>query len=529
MGLGLNLDKNKWFEVAVEEWVARPESDITEITYLAMLFYRRDLRSRSVESHELPQLECQGSRQPEAVQILTPVDQVGLSGGLALLWKEGFNVQIKSFSSSHIDSIVVDSRGNCWRFNGFYSSLKYGERQHSWTLLRHLSELFNLPWLCCRDFNEISMASEKKRGNDKPYSLLSAFRDFLNLCEFRDLGFIGSPFTWWNKRDGINAIFEILDHGLGTSSWCNLFPSNSVCHLSYWGSDHRPLLIEFGSLSQTRHSNGPSRSRRFHMEEMWIKFQDCEDIISSSWKESSKASEMKDIQEKINTCALNLSRWSHQKFGGNVKDCLMLKNCLKAYEAASGQSCVAFNLALDSTIRIRDWNSALVRNSFLPDDANLILNLPQLSLNRDDTLCWHFDKRGFYSVRRGYKLAVDVQCMLLGEKVLQCISASDFSKIVVFLSSSINNDLFNLFILGCWHLWTNRNCVVHGSASWVAADMVAWVDNFANEFRMANEPSHKEILSHQSIWKPPKLGGFKINYDASFRLRSSKAIVVVII
>ncbi|TXG66198.1 hypothetical protein EZV62_007473 [Acer yangbiense] len=238
-------------------------------------------------------------------------------------------------------------------------------------------------------------------------------------------------------------------------------------------------------------------------------------------------------------------------------------------------------LVSDLSLPYGEWNSDLVHNTFRPDDATLILNLPRLSPNRDDTLCWHFDKRGFYSVRSGYKmalglnertgysslqlsswwhflwecnvpnkckiffwkafhgwlptfatlsrcrvdvmdccilccaasetithilwycqLAVDGWRMLLGEEVLQRISVSDFSDIVMCLCSTINNDLFNLFILGYWRLWTNRNCVIHGSVGWAAAN---------------------------TIWKPPKLDGFKINCYASFRLRSGKAGVSVII
>ena len=60
-----------------------------------------------------------------------------------------------------------------------------------------------------------------------------------------------------------------------------------------------------------------SKPRRFHMEEMWIKFPECEDIISSSWSEVGRASVTGTVQKKINTCVANLSKWSHHKFGGN--------------------------------------------------------------------------------------------------------------------------------------------------------------------------------------------------------------------
>ncbi|TXG50387.1 hypothetical protein EZV62_022911 [Acer yangbiense] len=254
------------------------------------------------------------------------------------------------------------------------------------------------------------------------------------------------------------------------------------------------------------------------------------------------------------------------------------------------------------------WNSELIRNSFLPDDASLILSLPRLSPAQDDSLCWHFDKRGFYTVRSGYKVALDLKkgigsssmqlspwwrflwkcnipnkckiffwkafngwlptfatlarrrvdvvdyCQvcnddsesithilwscnsavevwrqLLGDDVIQRIVVSDFPSIILSLWRSVDSVVFNLLIIGYWRLWTNRNSVVHGSAGWAAADMVTWIDNFANEFRLANELNHKEVLSHQPSWKTPKRGEFKINCDASFQLRSGKAGVGVII
>ncbi|TXG57245.1 hypothetical protein EZV62_018558 [Acer yangbiense] len=276
------------------------------------------------------------------------------------------------------------------------------------------------------------------------------------------------------------------------------------------------------------------------MEEMSVKFPDCEDIISSSWKESSRAIELSDVQKKINTCAVNLSKWSRHKFG---------------------------DLCLPSG----DWNYALVHNSFLPDDAALILNLPRLSPNRDDTLCWHFDRKGFYSVRSGYKVAIGLKeragsaspqlsswwrflwkcnvpnkCKIFFWKAFhgwlptfatlarRRVDVLDHCLFCGAANESITHVLWSCQLaVDVWRMLlgeeSNRNCVVHGAVGWNAADLVAWVDNFASDFRVANEPNHKEIFSHQPTWKPPKLGEFKINCDTSFRLRSGTAGVGVII
>ena len=60
----------------------------------------------------------------------------GRSGGMALLWIRDVDVEIKSFSSSHIDAIVMDSiSGFKWRMTRFYGNPKTSLRRGSWNLL----------------------------------------------------------------------------------------------------------------------------------------------------------------------------------------------------------------------------------------------------------------------------------------------------------------------------------------------------------------------------------------------------------
>ena len=50
------------------------------------------------------------------------------------------------------------------------------------------------------------------------------------------------------------------------------------------------------------------------------------------------------------------------------------------------------------------WNSQLIRESFLANEADAILSLPLSATTMDDFLIWHFEKSGSYSVRSGYNL-----------------------------------------------------------------------------------------------------------------------------
>lgn len=105
------------------------------------------------------------------------VDSNRGSGGLMLLWKDSFDIQIKSFSQGHIDCVIRHSQIT-WRFTGFYGNPVVALRSSSWELIRRLfsmSELAHLPWLLGGDFNEIMYAHEKKvvvelRESDEGFS-----------------------------------------------------------------------------------------------------------------------------------------------------------------------------------------------------------------------------------------------------------------------------------------------------------------------------------------------------------------------
>ncbi|KAL5779613.1 hypothetical protein ACOSQ2_010350 [Xanthoceras sorbifolium] len=54
------------------------------------------------------------------------------------------------------------------------------------------------------------------------------------------------------------------------------------------------------------------------------------------------------------------------------------------------------------------WDSALVRSSFAPIDADCILSLPTSVRSCPDKLMWHHSKDGMYSVKSGYWLAASL-------------------------------------------------------------------------------------------------------------------------
>lgn len=68
------------------------------------------------------------------------VERCGMGGGLALLWNNDVNVDVRSFNKFHIDVLVKDSTVPSWRFTGFYGDLVTSKRGDSWVLLERLAK-----------------------------------------------------------------------------------------------------------------------------------------------------------------------------------------------------------------------------------------------------------------------------------------------------------------------------------------------------------------------------------------------------
>lgn len=125
-----------------------------------------------------------------------------MGGGLDLLWNYESDISIVSYSNHHIYAVVNEVNGKKWRCTGIYGNPESMQKRHTWTLLRRLAGLFNYPWLCFGDLDEILNLNEKLGGNDRCLNMVADFREAVNDCSLVDLGCKGYPFMWSNKRYG---------------------------------------------------------------------------------------------------------------------------------------------------------------------------------------------------------------------------------------------------------------------------------------------------------------------------------------
>jgi hypothetical protein len=86
-----------------------------------------------------------------------------------------------------------------------------------------LKDTSTLPWFAVGDFNEALWQHEHLSICPRPENRMAAFRDALMVCELKDLGFEGLPFTYDNRRSAREDVKVCLDRGLADDRWRDIF------------------------------------------------------------------------------------------------------------------------------------------------------------------------------------------------------------------------------------------------------------------------------------------------------------------
>ena len=167
---------------------------------------------------------------------------------MAVFWKKDVDFSVDTYSPNHIDVIVNKGKEDEWRFTSFYGEPEAVNHQVAWATLRRLKAKYSIPWCCVGDFNEITRAHEKLGGRQRPKRQMQEFRDVLDECGFKDLGYEGGKFTWGNgQREGY-TIWERLDRAVAFTDWLTKFPTSKVVHLECGSSNHKLILIHLAGI-----------------------------------------------------------------------------------------------------------------------------------------------------------------------------------------------------------------------------------------------------------------------------------------
>uniref|UniRef100_A0A2N9J5F1 RNase H type-1 domain-containing protein n=1 Tax=Fagus sylvatica TaxID=28930 RepID=A0A2N9J5F1_FAGSY len=232
-------------------------------------------------------------------------------------------------------------KSDAWRVTGVYGAPKTNNRPGTWDLIRKLDGLYQLPWCCLGDFNEIVKLEEMHGRFLRSDRQMQAFLNVLDDCGLVDLGFNGFPFTWCNNRDPPNTTWVRLDRVVVTMEWLERFPRARVDHLDVIKSDHKCLWLNCETPSNRR-----QRRKPFRFEEMWMSDSGCEQTIMEAWSSARPGTEMFQVSHKLRECKHQLGIWSHESFGNVRKKIETTKLELKQAETLAIQGSSHENLQI---------------------------------------------------------------------------------------------------------------------------------------------------------------------------------------
>ena len=153
----------------------------------------------------------------------------------------------------------------------------------------------------------------------------------IGFCGFRDLGFVGSPFTWCNNQFGGEVTWIRLDNGVATPSWTQLFPTVRIHHLQGTLFDHCPLWL----CSDDENVRFYKKSRPFWFEAVWLKDERCEGVIKRAWSGQNIGEPIGRLISKVEACRSSLQKWSKLSFGNIRRMLVQKKKQLAQAEAMS--------------------------------------------------------------------------------------------------------------------------------------------------------------------------------------------------
>lgn len=177
-------------------------------------------------------------------------------GSLAILWKDGWNANIRDSNPTYIDALLSSPQDVEFRLTDFYGDPVPSNQVLSWEALVNLKMPDDPLWLVCGDFNEIFRDGEKLGRPLRNISQMENFIDAVADCNLNDLGSHGTLFSWSNRRKAADLVRELLDRMLANSYWYDMFPYAEVENLQWSGSDQCPLVLS------TDEPNASSRRRR---------------------------------------------------------------------------------------------------------------------------------------------------------------------------------------------------------------------------------------------------------------------------
>ncbi|XP_026395781.1 uncharacterized protein LOC113290388 [Papaver somniferum] len=123
-----------------------------------------------------------------------------------------------------------------------------------------------------------------------------------------DLGYIGSQFTWSNKKSGINNVKARLDRAMVNSHWLHHYNNSKLFHIDAIVSDHLPILL----VTNGNDHQGKNLYRYF---KCWFKDPTCQQIIKDSYKTNLRGSHAFKLVNCLRNVKYEIKKWNTTHYG----------------------------------------------------------------------------------------------------------------------------------------------------------------------------------------------------------------------
>lgn len=158
----------------------------------------------------------------------------GLSGGLALFWRQEVELEVMASSPNYIDTLIK-SNGKSSSFITFiYGAPQQENRGEVWDRLSLIGYDRNLAWLLTGNFNDILENSEKVGGPPRSEGSFITFRTFDSVNGLWDGKHSGNALSWRGTRHS-HFVKSRLDRSLANCTWNESFPSGICVYLNFEG------------------------------------------------------------------------------------------------------------------------------------------------------------------------------------------------------------------------------------------------------------------------------------------------------
>uniref|UniRef100_A0A803PC16 Reverse transcriptase domain-containing protein n=1 Tax=Cannabis sativa TaxID=3483 RepID=A0A803PC16_CANSA len=187
----------------------------------------------------------------------------------------------------------------------------------------------------------------------------------------------------------------------------------------------------------------------------------------------------------------------------------------------------------DLILNCRQWNYGLLNTLFLPSDVALIQSIPLTFVEHHDTMIWHHESTGVYSVKSGYLLATKLeeqQPMSSGNQAQQWWKKfwglKLPSKIRIFLWRAIHDCLPMADILHTRHIADSSHCTLCNRANETIFHALFYCKRPKKAtryslLRLSN--GHNTAATKDSDWLNPPSGRLKLNTDAAINTMENKS------